>query len=778
MSFGYDSNGNVNSITDRMGNTSLLGYDSQGILNTSVTDPAGHLVSYTFDKNHRLTGITYADGSRRTFSYNCCSPTGVTDENGHRTTLVSNSLLQPVSITDALSNTTSYQYDNTNSLVKIVKPDGTAITVSPDKLYRPASVTNEVGGTVSVTYDGNWKISSLTDERGNKTDLAYMDLLPLSVTDALGSKTQTFWDGSGRLAFRLNARNDTVSYQYTADSQLAKKDTAGSVNASYSYDYDSTGNMIMMRDAGGDTVLGYDPEGGITSLTYPDTISVGFGHNSIRKLASLTYPDGGSVISITYAYDTRNRLQKITWSDSLHQPLSVILGYDPAGNLVSESRSNSTSSTYAYDARNLLSSVEHTGPAGVFFSSLYKRDPVGRIVAETTSSPLPAAPPVVAVSSTYNAVNQMLTRGADTYSYDADGNTMGITASTNVLAGYDPENRLVTLTRGGSTTTYSYNAVDQRVKVVAPGQTTNSHYDPDGRLLLQTDQNGQIIAYYIYAGRRPVAGGTPSGGYYFYHYDNSGNTVALTAEAGTVAAAYAYSPFGEVTAKTGVLQHPFTYGGALGIQDDGNGLYFMRSRYYDAASGRFIQKDPIGFRGGTNLYTYVDNNPVVKADPEGTSWQSWGLGLVAGAGTLALVANPVTLSAGVTAGLVGFAAKSLYELGEAGHDLISTMHEGIERSKRELKYKMAYPEKYQGSGGESQDNMRFAATAKRCAIDGFNLKVGLENLGPTGVGGQLTGGQSVFVNTVELGVQAGQSGLQDLVPDPVDNASSTLDTDD
>ncbi|MDX9715704.1 MAG: RHS repeat-associated core domain-containing protein [Dissulfurispiraceae bacterium] len=48
------------------------------------------------------------------------------------------------------------------------------------------------------------------------------------------------------------------------------------------------------------------------------------------------------------------------------------------------------------------------------------------------------------------------------------------------------------------------------------------------------------------------------------------------------------------------------------------GLYYYRARYYDANTGRFISKDPIGFSAGdVNLYRYVGNNPVNWTDPEG-----------------------------------------------------------------------------------------------------------------------------------------------------------------
>ena len=58
-------------------------------------------------------------------------------------------------------------------------------------------------------------------------------------------------------------------------------------------------------------------------------------------------------------------------------------------------------------------------------------------------------------------------------------------------------------------------------------------------------------------------------------------------------------------------------------------LYHYRARYYDQNSGRFLTEDPIRFRGGTNLYSYVRNRPLDKRDPSGRL--AWGGGVGIGA---------------------------------------------------------------------------------------------------------------------------------------------------
>jgi RHS repeat-associated protein len=106
-------------------------------------------------------------------------------------------------------------------------------------------------------------------------------------------------------------------------------------------------------------------------------------------------------------------------------------------------------------------------------------------------------------------------------------------------------------------------------------------------------------------------------------------------------AAYGYSPHGAVGSKYGEVDNPFTYVGECGVMDDGHGLFYMRNRTYDALTGRFIQKDLLGFFGETNPYTYGSNNPIRYIDPVGYfgidlgDWKFWaGTTLTAGGAAL------------------------------------------------------------------------------------------------------------------------------------------------
>ncbi|SED85827.1 RHS repeat-associated core domain-containing protein [Rhizobiales bacterium GAS191] len=82
--------------------------------------------------------------------------------------------------------------------------------------------------------------------------------------------------------------------------------------------------------------------------------------------------------------------------------------------------------------------------------------------------------------------------------------------------------------------------------------------------------------------------------------------------------------------------NPFQY---TGRENDGTGLLNCRARYYNPAWGRFVSEDPIGLRGGINVYAYANSNPVQLRDPSGNQVAipaGGGLGGLVLAGAIAL----------------------------------------------------------------------------------------------------------------------------------------------
>jgi RHS repeat-associated protein len=115
-------------------------------------------------------------------------------------------------------------------------------------------------------------------------------------------------------------------------------------------------------------------------------------------------------------------------------------------------------------------------------------------------------------------------------------------------------------------------------------------------------------------------------------YDGTGHVIALTDSTGTLQAEYAYGPFGEAIYARGpkASSCPFRY--ATKYYDEETGLYNFGRRFLDPITGQWPSRDPIGERGGYNLYAFVGNDGVNKWDLLGQiSWDSlWNYGRCVG----------------------------------------------------------------------------------------------------------------------------------------------------
>jgi RHS repeat-associated protein len=94
----------------------------------------------------------------------------------------------------------------------------------------------------------------------------------------------------------------------------------------------------------------------------------------------------------------------------------------------------------------------------------------------------------------------------------------------------------------------------------------------------------------------------------------SEDPIGLADASGAVQTSYTFRPFGESTVFGAATTNATLF---TGREDDGTGLIFDRYRYYSAAEGRFVDEDPLGLAGGTNLYAYANDQPTQWTDPLG-----------------------------------------------------------------------------------------------------------------------------------------------------------------
>ena len=110
----------------------------------------------------------------------------------------------------------------------------------------------------------------------------------------------------------------------------------------------------------------------------------------------------------------------------------------------------------------------------------------------------------------------------------------------------------------------------------------------------------------------------------YYHADGNGNITCLVNANQTVVASYRYDPYGNTLAQSGPLAEANTYRFSSKEFHAASGLYYYGYRFYDPRMQRWPNRDPLGERGGINLYAYVLNNPVNAIDPYGLwSFYKW-----------------------------------------------------------------------------------------------------------------------------------------------------------
>lgn len=116
------------------------------------------------------------------------------------------------------------------------------------------------------------------------------------------------------------------------------------------------------------------------------------------------------------------------------------------------------------------------------------------------------------------------------------------------------------------------------------------------------------------------------------HGNLIGTTERMTDGMSAIAHRAVYTAFGEPVHADGPVNTRYGYAGAWGYEAAGQadllvelGWLHVGKRYYDSASGRFMQRDPIGLRGSLNTYLYLDASPVDEVDPEGLGWITPGI---------------------------------------------------------------------------------------------------------------------------------------------------------
>jgi RHS repeat-associated protein len=587
-SFTYYPTGWLSNRVDSLGRTSLFGYDAVGNLRSIAYLGLGKTNSYLYDAINRLRSMT-DDVGTTSFGYRWA---GSFSRIAYEVPPWANS-----------------EMDRTYSIPSMLLATNSLPMPGVPTLYESYSftagrLTQVASGTFGAALGVNWAGTFSYGYQG-PGDLVRSISLPngsliTNQFDVVGRLTET------RLKNSIGAAVNYHQYAYNgAHQRTALTNTLGDYR---NYLYDSRGQLT---NAAGFEVNGtnvtprlherfgyrYDPAWNLTTRTNGELVE-NFGVNSLNELTTV----GRVTTTMTVSGAASRYATNVTVADNGNPAVPAILYAD---------KSFARTNVALRSGTNAFTAVANDG--------------YGQFATNTVTVNLP---------------------GSVSYTYDANGNLT--TDGTRTLT-YDQENQLtsVTVTNGGGISTKSAFVYDglSRLRIRLESNWVNNawvkvgetRYLYDGRRVIQErdGNNRPTVTYTLGAdlsGSFEGAGGIGgllarfdhgSGLNAFYHSDGSGNVSVLQTIAQTVAARYLYDPYGRLLSRSGPLADANVRLFSGKEYHASSGLFYYGLRWYDPNLQRFINRDPIGERGGINLYTYVQNSPENYVDPFGLDLGDW-----------------------------------------------------------------------------------------------------------------------------------------------------------
>ena len=680
-------------VTDKHGRVTHYRYDAYGDV-TVIIDPDGNVTNKTYNMARQMTSVLHpaaAPGNgQRQISISYLYPGGLPWQ-------YTTSFGQGANWTTLLQVQKTY---NADGLVQSITGGSDPVSYTYNQFGQMLTMTDGKHNTTTYAYDAYNRLSSITYPDNTTTKFSAYDLQgnPLMTIDGNDVSTSYGYDAVGHVISIDRPNMATRKFNYNSNGQLIY---ATDSEGSYEYEYDDTGHLLSQSITYTNLPTAtisyqYYPDGSLQQLITPAG-SYNYQYNSDGKLIALTNP-AGRTSRWTYNADELMRRQQLgnhAWTMYHYDTLKHIdhlLNYSPKGAVLSE-YSNFTrdeldnlpgmtcvmpgmpnvsgTASYQYDALSQLTDAKWTASTlgnGGSSDQAVSYDAVGNPLQGPQELPNYAGQ-----SRAYDAGNRWVgygdaVNGNNLFNYDGNGNPTtyagnalafnadnqltsytNATTNTNITAGYCYNGlRAWKSVNNGPRTYYLYNGTQPICELAADGVTVNAYMTwGTTRLLNRTNLQTNREIWYL--------------------FDPLGNVAQRLDATGYVRSAERYDAWGSPT-PGGDIVDPYGWHAQQGYYTDHEtGLLLCTHRYYDPLAGRWITKDPIGYRGGIELYAYCKNRLVMGVDPSGEDFEAMNPEL---AGELAellgdatagvAVSTPVITSTGVEVGTV--AASSIEAL--------------------------------------------------------------------------------------------------------------------
>ena len=538
------------------------------IFMSSMVDAQGKTLTFGYDSQLRLTSLTDALGQQTTLSYsNAAFPlqvTGLRDPFGRTAVIEYDAAGHLSALTDAMSMRTSFAWDTNTVITSMTTPYGTTTFAygQDSGVERWVNVTDPLNATERVEFLHQVPtvpyslpaseippgVIGLFNEYMNYRNSFYWDKAAYAVAGPDSNKDYN----KAQLTHFLHTHNDYVlsseieSYQKTTESRvwynfpnqirLDKLFSAviGTLNT-------PTVTTRLLAD-GSEAIsrASFNAIGKPLSITDEDGLETDYTYDT-NQIDLLTVTAGG-VRTATYTYNTQHR--PLTYTDALGHVTKYT--WNVSGQQLTETDARNGVTTYGYDAKGYLNTVTDargtvtdtrtydaagrlaTQKDALGHLTRYTYDALDRILTTTY-------PDGGVVTNTWNKLDLASVKDqaghVTTYTFDAARNLTRVTDPLNhaTTYSYDPSGRIATRTGSGN-------------------QTLGYKYDLDGKLISAIGGNTAILYGYDTRGLLTSVTGLPTGNV-TYQYDHAKLLVSATL-ANNVSLTYGYDARHRLTSVT------------------------------------------------------------------------------------------------------------------------------------------------------------------------------------------------------------------------------------
>jgi RHS repeat-associated protein len=625
-----DATGRDTAVTDPIGHRTAFSFATSGFRNqTSVRMPNLQLTQFTYDVYGRPSSTTDPYGVTSRQSLDSLNRTRwSTGTSGNDTTRVYYGALGADSVVkDAKGQTYTVLRNALGWPVQTIDPAGVADSTFYDAAGQVVRAKSRAGREVTFEYDAAGRVTRQSSPA--RSDAIVYSYDPAGkwiaaqsiVANVIVSTDTTFTDAQAHAdttkSYRPNSQSWRLVHTYNStDPGLTNTElyspAAGATRLTYTnYTYDAIKRLSSIWGPNDTTSFHYNSDNLVDSVALRAGLGEKLAYTSSHALSDRSYAGASSVddaLGRWYRSDSLARLVARGDTTAYFQSF----GYDSAGRLKRWAKMQKGSGQTC---------VNHDGYG---YSCTGNPD----VTLQQVSPTYDAVGNPADTGTTLNAGNRLHQFNGVTMTYDADGFMVKrqTSTATDSLA-WDDFGRLVSVIRvnPADTTRFTYDGLGRRIKKTVRTTTVQYLWDGD-QMIAETDASGGITQTYTYYlgidQPRSVTVGTQT---YLMSTEADGTVNGLVKKSDrTVAAQYAYTPWGELEANVdsigGVRVNSLRWKGLL--YDEETGLYYMRARYYDPTTRRFISEDPIGLAGGINEYAFAVGDPINGSDAFGDTAQN------------------------------------------------------------------------------------------------------------------------------------------------------------